>query len=125
MIRKQREGQDGDLQGGIIGNRGGACARGLGRWEGSEEGLGVVQECSEASSSKAGGEEVQDRRCPEEVATGLPEKVAVDEDVSEGITIAAVRAGSGIAGRGVEVIGVISVKGMSCDELEARRLKGL
>jgi len=45
-----------DLQGGIIGEGGRARARRFGRWEGSKEGLGAMEEGEEAGSSKTGRE---------------------------------------------------------------------
>jgi len=50
--------------------------------------------------------------------------VAVHEDVLEGITAAAVRAGGIIASSGMKVVRVVRVEGVSCDELETRGLKG-
>jgi len=61
MIGNQGGGSERDLQGGIIGKRGWACARGLSRREGMEEGLGAMQEGGEMGGTKTGGEEVRDR----------------------------------------------------------------
>ena len=51
---------------------------------------------------------------------GFPKEVAVDDDVGKGVSIAAMRAGSGVTSRGAEVVGVVSVECVACDELEAR-----
>jgi len=67
---------------------------------------------------------VGDGGCAQEVATGLPEVVAVHKDMLEGISASTMRAGGIIASSGTKVIRVVRVEGMSCDELEARRLEG-
>ena len=51
---------------------------------------------------------------------GLPEEVAVRDYVGEGVAVAAMWAGSGVASHGAEVVGVVSVECMAGDKLEAR-----
>jgi len=53
----------------------------VGGWERAHECLGAVEEFEEAGDPKAGGEEVGDRRCAQEVSASFPIKVAVKEDV--------------------------------------------
>ena len=52
----------------------------------------------------------------------VPKVITIEEDVIDGVAIAAVRAGGIIAGVGSEASGVVSIEGMTSDELECHRL---
>jgi len=45
--------------------------------------------------------------------------------MGEGVTSATMWASSGVTGRGTEVIGVIGMEGVTCDELKTCGLKGV
>jgi len=61
--------------------------------------------------------------CAKEVSAGFPEEVAVVEDMQKGEAGVAVWACGVIAGGGSETIGVVGMKGVSSDKLEASRLQ--
>jgi len=67
---------------------------------------------------------VDDRGGTKEVPPSLPIKIAVEEDVREGIAATTVWAGGDVSSSGPEVIRIVGVKGMASDELETRRLEG-
>jgi len=58
--------------------------------------------------------------CAQEVATGLPEVVAVHEDVLEGVAATTVGTGGVIASGGTKVVRVVHMEGVPHDELETR-----
>ena len=109
----------------LIRDRRGTDRRGNGAWERVHEGLGGVEELQEAGDSEASGKEMGSGGRAKEVAAGLPEVIAVHEDVLEGVMATAVWAGGVVASSGTKAVRIIRVKGVSRNELEARGLKGL
>ena len=92
--------------------------------ERAHEGLGGMEELQEAGDSKASGKEMGSGGHAKEVAPGLPEVVAVHEDVVKGVTATAVWAGGVVAGSGTKAVRIVGVEGMSRNELETRGLRG-
>ena len=78
-----------------------------------------MEECGKAGGPKASREKVGDGQGAKEVAASFLEEVTVFEDMYEGISATAMRAGCGVTRHGVEVIRVVGVESMSSDQLEA------